>query len=110
MIATIGTGGATPTVLSTDSEYRAVDYTDLYGFLNVEVSSDGTTLVGTFYDNDDGEIKDQFTITKSSVPTATAYNDYNEDQTMVEEEDESNGDNIEFSVDGDGGDERDRIE
>jgi hypothetical protein len=64
VIATVGTAGATPTVLATDSEYRAIDYTDLYGFLNVEVSSDGNTLVGTFYDNDDGEIKDKFTITK----------------------------------------------
>jgi hypothetical protein len=30
----------------------------------VDVSSDGRKLVGTFYDNDGGEIKDQFTITK----------------------------------------------
>jgi hypothetical protein len=33
----------------------------------VDVSSDGTTLVGTLYENDNnggGEIKDQFTITK----------------------------------------------
>ena len=71
VIATIGTGGATPTVFSTNSDYRAVEYRELYGFLNVEVSSDGTTLVGTFYENDDnggeGEIKDQFTITKLEV-------------------------------------------
>jgi hypothetical protein len=32
----------------------------------VDVSSDGTTLVGTFYDNDGGgKIKDKFTISKS---------------------------------------------
>jgi hypothetical protein len=30
----------------------------------VDVSSDGRKVVGTFYDNDSGEIKDQFTITK----------------------------------------------
>ena len=42
-------------------------YKDLFGFLNVDVSSDGTTLVCTFYDNDGGEIKDQFTITKLEV-------------------------------------------
>jgi len=67
VIATIGTGGATPTVFSINSDYRAVEYRELYGFLNIEVSSDGTTLVGTFYKNDKnggGEIKDQFTITK----------------------------------------------
>jgi hypothetical protein len=69
VIATIGTGGATPTVFSTNSEYSAVMYRHFYGFLNVDVSSDGTTLVGTFYKNDKnggGEIKDQFTITKSA--------------------------------------------
>jgi hypothetical protein len=47
VIATVGTGGAAPSGFSGDSEY-----------------SDGRKLVGTFYDNDGGEIKDQFTITK----------------------------------------------
>jgi hypothetical protein len=72
VIVTIGTGGASPTVFAADSKYIAVKYEEIYGFLNVDVSSDGTTLVGTFYDNDNGEIKDKFTITKSFVPTATA--------------------------------------
>ena len=67
VIATVGTGGATSTVSHTDSKYRAIVYKDLFGFLNVDVSSDGTTLVCTFYDNDGGEIKDQFTITKLEV-------------------------------------------
>lgn len=75
VIVTIGTGGASPTVFAADSKYIAVKYEEIYGFLNVDVSSDGTTLVGTFYDNDNGEIKDKFTITKSFVPTATADND-----------------------------------
>jgi hypothetical protein len=37
----------------------------------VDVSSDGTTLVGTFYENNggDGKIKDKFTITKSKQIT-----------------------------------------
>ena len=46
----------------------------MFGFLNVDVANnnnDGTTtLVGTFYSNDDdgtsGEMTDQFTITKSA--------------------------------------------
>ena len=67
VIATVGTGGATSTVSHTDSEYRAVVYKDLFGFLNVDVSSDGTTLVCTFYENNGGQIKDQFTITKLVV-------------------------------------------
>jgi hypothetical protein len=47
---------------------------EVYGFLNVDITNnnnDGTTtLVGTFYSNDDdgtsGEMTDQFTITKSA--------------------------------------------
>jgi hypothetical protein len=43
----------------------------VYGFLNLDVAvnSGGTTLVGTFYSNDDGagEMTDQFTITKSGA-------------------------------------------
>jgi hypothetical protein len=49
-----------------DSEYTPVQYKDLFGFLNVDVSSDGTRLVGTFYENHhSGKIKDKFTITRS---------------------------------------------
>jgi Calcineurin-like phosphoesterase len=66
VIATVGTGGAFPTDLLVDDDIAAVQYDDIFGFLNVDVSADGTTLVGTFYDNDnEGDIKDKFTITKS---------------------------------------------
>jgi hypothetical protein len=84
VIATVGTGGVFPTRLYIDSELTAVQNTDLFGFLNVDVSSDGTTLIGTFYDNNGGgEIIDQFTITKSSsLPTE----EEDEDQIAVEEE------------------------
>jgi predicted phosphodiesterase len=71
VIATVGTGGADPTRLYIPSELTAVQETCLFGFLNVDVSSDGTTLVGKFYDNANGEIKDTFTITKSEAATAT---------------------------------------
>jgi hypothetical protein len=65
VIATVGTGGQPSTRLYSASELTAVQNTDLFGFLNVDVSSDGTTLIGTFYDNNGGgEIIDQFTITK----------------------------------------------
>jgi hypothetical protein len=47
-----------------DPKLAPIQYENLFGFLNVDVSSDGTTLVGTFYDNNDGDVKDQFTITK----------------------------------------------
>src|ERR687889_1126456 len=74
VIASVGTGGAFPTILHIVPEYIAVGCKNLFGFLNVDVSADGKTLVGTFYDNADGEIKDRFTITKSSE-TATPIDD-----------------------------------
>jgi hypothetical protein len=64
VIATVGTGGRSSCqYVHTDPKLAPIQYENLFGFLNVDVSSDGTTLVGTFYDNDGGEIKDQFTIT-----------------------------------------------
>ena len=48
-----------------DPKLAPIQYENLFGFLNVDVSSDGRKLVGTFYDNDGGEINDRFTITKS---------------------------------------------
>ncbi len=116
VIATIGTGGATPTVFSTNSDYRAVEYRELYGFLNVEVSSDGTTLVGTFYENDDngggGEIKDQFTITKSGaedsslLPPPPDLPIQQTDRTEEADADDTDSDGDEGGGDsgGDGGD------
>jgi hypothetical protein len=90
--AGVGTAGVYPTRLFISDALAPVQYTDTRGFLNVDVSSDGTTLVGTFYDNDNGDIKDQFTITKSStssVPTSTVgeeENDNADDQMAIEEE------------------------
>jgi Calcineurin-like phosphoesterase len=58
VIVTVGTGGAYPTGMNGDLEYTPIQYKDLFGFLNVCVSSDGTRLVGTFYENHhSGEIK-----------------------------------------------------
>jgi hypothetical protein len=58
VIVTVGTGGAYPTGMNGDLEYTPIQYKDLFGFLNVYVSSDGTRLVGTFYENHhSGEIK-----------------------------------------------------
>jgi len=65
VIATVGTGGRSSCqYIHTDPKLAPFQYEELFGFLNVDVSSDGRKLVGTFYDNDGGEIKDQFTITK----------------------------------------------
>jgi Calcineurin-like phosphoesterase len=78
VIVTVGTGGAYPTGMNGDLEYTPIQYKDLFGFLNVYVSSDGTRLVGTFYENHhSGEIKDKFTITRSEE-LATAKDEYDD--------------------------------
>ena len=48
VISTVGTGGAAPSGFSGDPEYTPIQHEDLFGFLNVDVSSDGRKLVGTF--------------------------------------------------------------
>jgi hypothetical protein len=70
VIATVGTGGKSSCqYVHMDPKLAPIQYENLFGFLNVDVSSDGRKLVGTFYDNDGAEIKDKFTITNSE-PTA----------------------------------------
>ena len=70
IIATAGTGGRSSCqYIHTDPKLAPIQYEDLFGFLDVDVSSDGRKLVGTFYDNDGGEIKDKFTITNSEPTT-----------------------------------------
>jgi hypothetical protein len=69
---TVGTGGAALHSLNGNkAPYIITAQDEAYGFLNVDVTANngGTTLVGTFYSNDDGasgEMTDQFTITKSA--------------------------------------------
>ncbi|HEU4483719.1 MAG TPA: purple acid phosphatase [Nitrososphaeraceae archaeon] len=62
VFGTIGTGGASIYPLTGQAPYVATQYVG-FGFLNVDVINDGTTLSGKFIAND-GTIKDQFTITK----------------------------------------------
>jgi hypothetical protein len=70
VIATVGTGGKSSCqYVHMDPKLAPIQYENLFGFLNVDVSSDGRKLVGTFYDNDGAEIKDQFTITNSEPIT-----------------------------------------
>jgi hypothetical protein len=70
VIATVGTGGnSSCQYVHMDPKLAPIQYENLFGFLNVDVSSDGRKLVGTFYDNDGAEIKDKFTITNSESTT-----------------------------------------
>jgi calcineurin-like phosphoesterase family protein len=68
---TVGTGGASLHSLNGNKAPYIITAEDQeHGFLNVDVTESnnngGTTvLVGTFYSNDNGDMTDQFTITKS---------------------------------------------
>ena len=69
---TVGTGGASLHSLNGNkAPYIITAEDEVYGFLNIDITANngGTTLVGTFYTNDDdaGEITDQFTISKSGA-------------------------------------------
>src|SRR5215210_3037281 len=66
IFVTVGTGGASLYPFTGQATYVASQYA-LFGFLNVDVINDGTTLRGKFYSNNETTttIKDQFTITKS---------------------------------------------
>ena len=101
VIATVGTAGAKTTNTHLSSELTAAQYGDLFGFLNVDVSSDGKTLVGTFYDNDDGEIKDRFTITKSSVSASSQEENDDDVQTVTKDELQNESDNDNYEDDDD---------
>jgi aldose sugar dehydrogenase len=62
----IGTGGTAEIHNFTDSaaRYTAVQF-NAFGFLNINVLHNGTTMEGNFYENN-GTIKDHFTIVKSN--------------------------------------------
>jgi hypothetical protein len=68
---TVGTGGAGLHPLYGNKAPYLITAQEEHGFLNVDVTNnnnDGTTtLVGTFYSNNGGEMTDQFTIAKSAA-------------------------------------------
>ena len=68
IFATVGTGGASVYPFIGQAPYIANQYAG-FGFLNVDVTNNGTTFSGKFYANDGvgsgtTVVKDQFTITK----------------------------------------------
>jgi predicted phosphodiesterase len=70
IFVTVGTGGADTHFFLTKEPYMVYHYTG-FGFLNIDVIDNGQRFNATFYSND-GDIKDQFSITKndsSSVGT-----------------------------------------
>lgn len=59
----VGTGGAHQYELTGKSPY-IVNQFQRFGFLNIDVTNNGTKLIGTFFDDRDGHDRDQFTIIK----------------------------------------------
>ena len=65
VFALVGTGGESFYPLTGQAPFVATQF-DKFGFLNIDISNGNphTKLTGTFYDNKDGIIQDQFTIEK----------------------------------------------
>jgi hypothetical protein len=61
---TVGTGGKELYNFTGQSPY-VVKQIMRHGFLNIDVTEDGTKMVGSFYDVLGGKIMDEFTIKKS---------------------------------------------
>lgn len=61
---TVGTAGAEQYSFAGQASYIAKQF-ERFGFLNIAVKDNGTKMVGTFYDNRDGNDKDVFTIVKN---------------------------------------------
>ena len=53
--------------MKSKADFIATQYKG-FGFLNVDITNDGTKLIGTFYANEDGSVKDTFAITKLVTP------------------------------------------
>ena len=93
---TAGTGGESLYDFKNKADFIATQYKG-YGFFNVDISSDGTKLIGTFYANEDiGSVKDTFTITKSIAPKLIPVKEqfYNEKSEVLNAKiypDDSNG-------------------
>lgn len=60
----VGTGGSRQYDFLGKSPYIVTQF-QAFGFLNIDVLDNGTKLIGTFYDSQDGSVKDHFTIAKS---------------------------------------------
>ena len=72
---TAGTGGESLYDFKNKADFIATQYKG-YGFFNVDISSDGTKLIGTFYANEHiGSVKDTFTITKLVTPKLISVKD-----------------------------------
>jgi predicted phosphodiesterase len=61
---TIGTGGEDSFGFHDRQPYVVSQFDEGFGFLDITITDGGKRLVGTFYDNDGGELRDQFEVIK----------------------------------------------
>jgi predicted phosphodiesterase len=61
---TVGTGGESIFEFTDRQPYVVSQFDEGFGFLDITITDGGKRLVGTFYDNDGGELRDQFTVIK----------------------------------------------
>lgn len=66
IFATVGTGGINFHGLSGKSSFVVYQQAQKFGILDITISNDGNKLQGKYYTND-GSLKDQFSISKSSI-------------------------------------------
>ena len=78
----VGTGGVNLFTLIGQESYIAKQHVG-YGFLNIDVVDNGSTLIGTFYGND-GSIRDQFTDTKSALDNNVPISHAGTDKRVLE--------------------------
>ncbi len=69
----VGTGGINFHELSSPKSFIKSQQDDKFGHLNVAITNNGKTLTGKFIANDNS-VMDQFTITKTAVPTTEICN------------------------------------
>jgi predicted transcriptional regulator len=73
IFATVGTGGESSYHFSSKDPAFVTQSTNMFGFLNIDITNNGLTLKATFFGND-GSTKDQFTIQKSGDIATTENN------------------------------------
>ena len=74
IFATVGTGGISLFDFRDNASSFVASQYNGYGILDVKIVNNGTTMEAKFYDNNDGSIKDQFTIVKSEKPGLESIN------------------------------------
>lgn len=79
MFAIVGTGGINIYAFEGQAPFVDKQFAGNFGFLNVDISNENShsKLTGTFYDNQEGKILDEFTIEKevTNKNSKTSSND-----------------------------------